>query len=217
MHRSQVISPSPYVQQFFRLSAKSKYLCIFCFLLFLLCGPPERQNLQGKIFFSFLINIRFVLFCRDLGIYFHVKFQRILCISFRFWCVHIPFCNIVRFKSLIVHQWSSRPGFNTRSSYTKDSKYGTWSYLPNPSARAGYETRSVFFKAEFNRFEFRVFLLLDKLPQQGWRTQSVLLFTHSWRGNNWIHTFPKGISAMWNAISLVQDLNTGRRVHFLRR
>ena len=31
-------------------------------------------------------------------------------------------------------------------------------------------------------------------------------FTHSWRENNWIHTFPKGISAMWNAISLVQDL-----------
>ena len=25
-------------------------------------------------------------------------------------------------------------------------------------------------------------------------------FTHSWRENNWIHTFPKGISAMWNAI-----------------
>ena len=35
--------------------------------------------------------------------------------------------------------------------------------------------------------------------------------------NNWIHTFPKGISAMWNAISLVQDLNSYRRVHFLRR
>ena len=26
-----------------------------------------------------------------------------------------------------------------------------------------------------------------------------------------------GISAMWNAISLVQDLNACRRVHFLRR
>ena len=37
------------------------------------------------------------------------------------------------------------------------------------------------------------------------------------RENNWIHTFPKGISAMWNAISLVQDLNSCRRVHFLRR
>ena len=43
------------------------------------------------------------------------------------------------------------------------------------------------------------------------------LFTHSWRENNWIHTFPKGISAMWNAISLVQDLNSYRHVHFLRR
>ena len=29
---------------------------------------------------------------------------------------------------------------------------------------------------------------------------------------NWIHTFPKGIRAMWNAISLVQDLNSCRRV-----
>ena len=32
------------------------------------------------------------------------------------------------------------------------------SYLPNPSAWAGYDTRSIF---KFNRFEFRVFLLLD--------------------------------------------------------
>ena len=32
----------------------------------------------------------------------------------------------------------------------------------NPSARAGYDTRSI--------FEFRVFLLLDYLPHQGWRT-----------------------------------------------
>ena len=30
----------------------------------------------------------------------------------------------------------------------------------DPSARAGYDTRSIF-EAEFNRFEFRVFLLLD--------------------------------------------------------
>ena len=43
--------------------------------------------------------------------------------------------------------------------YLKDSSF--WSYLPNPSARAGYDTRSIFFKVEFSRFEFRVFLLLD--------------------------------------------------------
>ena len=35
--------------------------------------------------------------------------------------------------------------------------------------------------------------------------------------NNWIHTFPKGINDIWNAISLVQDLNSCRRVRFLRR
>ena len=46
------------------------------------------------------------------------------------------------------------------------------------------------------------------------KIQSALLFTHSWRENNWIHTFPKGISAMWNAINLVPDLNSYRRVHF---
>ena len=32
----------------------------------------------------------------------------------------------------------------------------------------------------------------------------------------WIHTFPKDISAMWNAISPVQDLNSSRRVQFLQ-
>ena len=39
--------------------------------------------------------------------------------------------------------------------------------------------------AEFNRFEFRVFLLVDWLLYQIWRT-------HSWKENNWINTFPKG-------------------------
>ena len=29
------------------------------------------------------------------------------------------------------------------------------------------------------------------MPHQGWRTQSALLFIHSWREINWIHTFPK--------------------------
>ena len=37
-------------------------------------------------------------------------------------------------------------------------------FFPNPSARAGYDTRSIF-EAEFNRFEFRVFLLLDSAEE----------------------------------------------------
>ena len=36
----------------------------------------------------------------------------------------------------------------------------------NPSTRAGYDTRSIFY-VKFNWLEFRVFLLLDWLPYQG--------------------------------------------------
>ena len=30
-----------------------------------------------------------------------------------------------------------------------------------------------------------------------------------------MYTFPKGISAMWNANSLIQDLNSGLHAYFL--
>ena len=58
----------------------------------------------------------------------------------------------------------------------------------NPSARAGYNTRSIFkwsltgLNSEFS---------FSWTSCQGWRTQSVHLFTHSWRENSRIHTFPK--------------------------
>ena len=101
-----------------------------------------------------------------------------------------------------------------------------YAYLPNPSARAGYNTRSIFKRSltGLNSYE-KVYvcmyaylpLLLHQLPHQGWRTQPVLLFTHSWRENNRIHIFSRGISAIRNAISLVQNLNSCRCVHFLRR
>ena len=73
------------------------------------------------------------------------------------------------------------------------------SYLPNHSARAGYDTRSIF-KAEFNRFELKVFLLLTSCLTKA-EEPNLPYYLPSWRENNWIHTFPKGISAMWNAIS----------------
>ena len=43
------------------------------------------------------------------------------------------------------------------------------------------------------------------------------LFTQSWMKNKGFHTFPKGNCTLWNAIKLIQDLNSCRRVHFLRR
>ena len=48
---------------------------------------------------------------------------------------------------------------------------------------------------------------------RGWRAQSVLLFVHSGRENNWIHAFPKNLSTIWNANCLVRDLNSGCRVY----
>ena len=52
---------------------------------------------------------------------------------------------------------------NTEFNYTllkPNNSFTRISYLPKPSARAGYDTRSIF-KAKFSWFEFRVFLLLD--------------------------------------------------------
>ena len=40
---------------------------------------------------------------------------------------------------------------------------------------------------------------------------------HCLEGDDWIHTFLKGISTMWNAVSLVQDLNSCRRVYSIER
>ena len=45
--------------------------------------------------------------------------------------------------------------------------------------------------------------------------QSAILFTHSWKDNNWIRIFPNGISVMWNANCFVKDSNSCRQVHFL--
>ena len=46
------------------------------------------------------------------------------------------------------------------------------------------------------------------------KSQADLLFISSWKENSWIHTFTKGISAMWNSNDLVQDLNLVHFVHY---
>ena len=46
------------------------------------------------------------------------------------------------------------------SNGTKNEKRREWYYLPTPPLGQDM-TQGQFFKAEFNRFEFRVFLLLD--------------------------------------------------------
>ena len=80
--------------------------------------------------------------------------------------------------------------------------------------RSGRIWHKVSFKRSLTCLKSEFFFILEELPNQGWRTQSSLLFTHSWKENHWINTFPKGITAIWNANSIIQDLNSCRRVHF---
>ena len=46
---------------------------------------------------------------------------------------------------------------------------------------------------KFNRFEFRISLLLDWFPYEGLRAQSALLLTHSMGSNSLMNTYPKCI------------------------
>ena len=76
------------------------------------------------------------------------------------------------------------------------------SIFTNPSAQARYNTRSIFKRnlTDLNsEFSFSETSCLTKAEEPS----LPYYFTHSLRENNWIHTFLKGISAMWNAISLV--------------
>ena len=72
------------------------------------------------------------------------------------------------------------------------------------------------FSAEFNKFEVS-FSSPRLVAKPRLKSQSDLLFTHNRKENIWMHVFPLGIYAMGNANSLVQDLNSGRRVDFLGR
>ena len=62
-----------------------------------------------------------------------------------------------------------------------------------------------------------VFFLLNWLPKKGYKIQSAVQFINSWGLlNRWMHTFPEGISTMWNKNSLVLDLNLGRQIRTTR-
>ena len=66
--------------------------------------------------------------------------------------------------------------------------------------------RKVNLQEEINRFKFSFTsgsVAVPRLKSPACPTY----FTHSWKENSWIYTFPKDIVAMWNANSLVQDSN----------
>ena len=56
--------------------------------------------------------------------------------------------------------------------------------MSGPSER---NTRSIF---KLNQFEFRVFFFLTGCLTNVEEFSLPYYFTHNWRENNWIHTFP---------------------------
>ena len=61
----------------------------------------------------------------------------------------------------------------------------------NPSTQEGYDTRSIF-KWSLTGLNSEYFFSSTSCLTKAEDLQSVLLFTHSWKENNWIHTFPQG-------------------------
>ena len=101
----------------------------------------------------------------------------------------------------------------------KIEKSGKAEYLyvfTNPSACAGYDTRSIFKRSLTGLNSEFSFPSTSCLPKAEEPSLPYYLAIAGGR-IKWIITFPKGISAMWNAISLIQELNSCRCVHFLRR
>ena len=64
------------------------------------------------------------------------------------------------------------------------------SIYSTPLPRTGSDTRSIF-KRSSTGLNSEFFFLIDRLPHQGRRFHSVLLFTHCWEKNSWIHFFAK--------------------------
>ena len=84
----------------------------------------------------------------------------------------------------------------------------------NSSAGAGYDTRSIFkwsLTGLNSEFVFSCTGCLTKAEELSLPYYS----PHNWRENNWIYIFSKVLSAMGNAISLVQNLNSCHCVHFI--
>ena len=116
-----------------------------------------------------------------------------------------PKCNIslIQERCVCVHAY-----FHISHS----SKYHIYQPL-----RLGRIWHKVNFLVEFNRFEFSFpSPWLVASPRLKNLVCPTILPITGGRIIGFI-PFPMGISAMWNAISLVQDLNSCRRVHFLRR
>ena len=78
----------------------------------------------------------------------------------------------------------------------------THTYIHTQASHHEQEVTRSIFLSRIKQVQIQFFHLLHWLPYQGQRAQSAQQFTHSWREDSWIYTFPKGISAMGNVNKL---------------
>ena len=99
-----------------------------------------------------------------------------------------------------VHKYLPRRTWRQVNSFLVRYNEIKYVYLSTPPHEQD-ETRGQFFKVEFNRFKFRVFLL-HRLLYQGYRVKSAQLFVHGLKENGWMYTFPNRV-----AMSIFNDCN----------
>ena len=97
--------------------------------------------------------------------------------------------------------------------HTKVKVHSLSYYLPIASrsvmvSKLHLQTCKSYFESHWVLYSFDLLLHPSKTLSK------LLLFTHSWRENTLIHTFPKRISAMRIASRLIHNLNSCHRVHF---
>ena len=173
------------------------------------------------LFEDLIFGVPYVI-CRNFSLQ-NCQFEESYLSGGQMWISNSICCIIfskIYFLSISLGDWPindwGMPCVDVKFKYSLYSFIGLSIIFTNPSAWAGYDTRSIFkwsLTGLNSEFSFSETSRLTKAEEPS----LPYYFTHSWRENNWIHTFPKGISAMWNAISLIQDLNSSRHVHFLWR
>ena len=119
---------------------------------------------------------------------------------------------IAQLKFEIVYYDSAAQYFNHCAMGTRSPSPMCMYIFTQPSARAGYNTRSIC--KQFDWFEFNVFLL-DWLAYQGLRALSTLLLTPNSKENYWISTYPRSISTICSP--MVRETGVQSRVESYQR
>ena len=88
-------------------------------------------------------------------------------------------------------------------------------YVLNPSSLVGWDVRSIFL-TELTVWNSEFSISKTNCCTKIKESSLLYYLPNSRKKNIWIRMFPNYMSAIWNANSLVQDLNSDLRIHLLQ-